>query len=412
MQNMMPNRREFLATSLAALILSSGMKLGSKPKILLRSSWQTVNIGDIGHTPGVLTLLEKHLPEAELWHWPSSLDQGVDELLRTRFPNLVIVQKPEDVKRAFAECDFFLHGSGASLVAQKNVQQWHDETKKPFGIWGITIPTFTPQLVALLNQAQFLFCRDTISLQKAREAGVNLKHMDFGPDGAFNVDLRDDEPAEKFLKENNLEHHKFLCCIPRLRYTPYWLIKKGRKFEEDKNTRNEEMKEHDHAPLREAICEVIRKTDHKILLCPEDMTQMQVSKEMIYDKLPDDVKPRVVWRKDYWLTGEAISTYVRSSGLFGLEMHSPIMCIGNGVPAIVCRFDEQTTKGFMWRDIGLGDWLFDMDKPDEVAKLSATVLSFVTNPKETQDKAKKAWEVVQNQQNTNLQILRECVKLT
>ena len=32
------------------------------PRILLRSSWQTVNIGDIAHTPGVLRLLEKHLP--------------------------------------------------------------------------------------------------------------------------------------------------------------------------------------------------------------------------------------------------------------------------------------------------------------------------------------------------------------
>jgi hypothetical protein len=33
--------------------------------------------------------------------------------------------------------------------------------------------------------------------------------------------------------------------------------------------------------------------------------------------------------------------------LFGLEMHSPIMAIGNGIPAIVGRFAEQTSKGFM-----------------------------------------------------------------
>jgi len=35
------------------------------PSILVRSFWQTVNIGDIGHTPGLLALLEKHLPEVE-----------------------------------------------------------------------------------------------------------------------------------------------------------------------------------------------------------------------------------------------------------------------------------------------------------------------------------------------------------
>jgi len=31
-------------------------------RILLRSSWQNVNIGDIAHTPGMLALLEKHRP--------------------------------------------------------------------------------------------------------------------------------------------------------------------------------------------------------------------------------------------------------------------------------------------------------------------------------------------------------------
>lgn len=46
-------------------------------------------------------------------------------------------------------------------------------------------------------------------------------------------------------------------------------------------------------------------------------------------------------------------------------MHSPIMAVGNGIPAIVCRFEEQTCKGIMWREIGLGDWLFDLDKAEE-----------------------------------------------
>ena len=81
---------------------------------------------------------------------------------------------------------------------------------------------------------------------------------------------------------------------------------------------------------------------------------MAVGREMFWDKLPAEVKQRVVWRERFWLTDEALSTYVRSAGLFGSEMHSPIMAVGNGIPAIVCRFEEQTSKGFMWRDIGLG----------------------------------------------------------
>jgi hypothetical protein len=45
------------------------------------------------------------------------------------------------------------------------------------------------------------------------------------------------------------------------------------------------------------------------------------------------------------------------------------------VPAIVGRFAEQTTKGFMWRSIGLAPWLFDFDVEDDIARFAATVLA-------------------------------------
>jgi hypothetical protein len=67
--------------------------------------------------------------------------------------------------------------------------------------------------------------------------------MEFGPDGAFATDLRDDTKAEAFLQANDLEIGRFLCCIPRLRYTPYWLIpSKQAPFDEKKHARNEVMK--------------------------------------------------------------------------------------------------------------------------------------------------------------------------
>ena len=211
----------------------------------------------------------------------------------------------------------------------------------------------------------FAYFRDSKSLELAKQRGATCPLMEFGPDGAFATDLRDDAKAMAFLKENGLEEGKFLCCIPRLRFTPYWTIHKERAMDPVKHARNEALKEHDHAPHRQAIIEVLRQTQLKVLICPEDQTQMAVGKELLYDALPADVKARAVWRPNYWLTGEAVSVYTRSAGLFGNEMHSPIMCVGNGIPAIVCRWAEQTSKGFMWRDIGLGDWLFDFDKEED-----------------------------------------------
>ena len=105
--------------------------------------------------------------------------------------------------------------------------------------------------------------------------------MEFGPDGAFACDVRDAKKAQTFLSRHNLETGKFVCCIPRLRYTPYWTIpSKNRPLDAVKHARNEEMKEHDHAPLRQAIVEIVRNTDLNVLLCPEDQTQMQVGKEL------------------------------------------------------------------------------------------------------------------------------------
>ena len=408
-------RRDFVqsatAVGFAAALGSALQAQGKRPRrIVLRSSWQTVNIGDIAHTPGVLTLLEQQLPDVEVRLWPSSIADGVEQLLAKRFPKLQFVKGEEGIQRAFDECDFLLHGSGPALVAQKDVARWHKETKKPFGVFGIThSPVVSDMAKELLSAAKFVFFRDTVSMAAVKKAGVTSPIMEFGPDGAFAVDLRNDAAAARFLKANDLQEGKFLCCIPRLRYTPYWLIKKDRAFDEKKHGRNEEMKEHDNKPLRDAIAAVVRETDLKVLVCPEDMSHMAVGKEMILDKLPADVKKRVVWRENYWLTDEALSTYVRSAGLFGNEMHSPIMCIGNGIPAIVCRFEEQTSKGFMWRDIGLGDWLFDLDVPADHERIVPAVLAMAKDPVAAQQKVAKAREFIERRQRETMGVLAKAL---
>jgi polysaccharide pyruvyl transferase WcaK-like protein len=166
------------------------------------------------------------------------------------------------------------------------------------------------------------------------------------------------------------------------------------------------MKEHDHVLLREAIVAVVRRAGMKVLVCPEDSTQMREGKELLVDPLPDDVKPSVVHREAFWLTDEALSTYVRSAGYFGNELHSAIMCTGNGVPAIVCRFVEQTTKGLMWRDIGLADWLFDLDDDADRARLVPAVLAMAQDAAAAKAKAAKAREFIRDRQRETVEVLK------
>jgi hypothetical protein len=172
------NRRTFVASSLVVALrvsLRAAVK-NPRPRIVLRSSWQTINIGDIAHTPGVLALLEKHLPEAELVLWPSTVADGVEEMLRRRFPRLVITKD----RAVIDACDFLLHGSGPYLTAHRDVADWKDRVRKPYGVYGITMaPAGDPGMKImrnngldaatreLLNGASFVFLRDSVSLRVA-----------------------------------------------------------------------------------------------------------------------------------------------------------------------------------------------------------------------------------------------------
>jgi polysaccharide pyruvyl transferase WcaK-like protein len=413
------NRRTFLASASAAALvtaLRAATPAGRAPRILLRSSWQIVNIGDIAHTPGVLTLIERYLPKAEVRLWASGdLSEEVIAMEHRRFPNLVIVKgtigangkasKPE-LADALAWTDFLLHGSGPSLVAARDVAAFAKHVGKPYGVYGITHGTNPPTADerTVFDGARFVFFRDEVSLKLARTQNLKSPIVDFAPDGAFACDLRNDAAADAFLAAHDLTPGQFLCCIPKLRFTPYWLIRNSPK-DETRHARNEAMKVADHAPLLEAINAVVRETKMKILLCPEDKTQMTVNKEQLYDHLPADVKPRVVWREKFWLTDEALSTYVRSAGLFGHEQHSPIMCIGAGIPAIVCRWAEQTTKGDMWRTIGLGDWLFNMDVEADKKKVAPAVLAMAKDPAAARAKAEKARAIVERYQRDTMAVV-------
>ncbi|MCX6955258.1 MAG: polysaccharide pyruvyl transferase family protein [Verrucomicrobia bacterium] len=213
-------RRQFLVHAGAALTSAALLPQllaatgGRAPRIVLRSSWQTVNIGDIGHTPGVLALIEKYLPEAEVSLWPMDVRNGVEEMLRRRFPKLRIVRD----KAGAYENDFLLHGSGPYLTAHRDVAAWKKETGKPYGIYGITMAAAgDPGLKimrnngldeptrALLDGASFVFLRDGVSLQVVKDAGVRCRlSPDARPRGG-EVYLFHSQPAKRAVLESEGE---------------------------------------------------------------------------------------------------------------------------------------------------------------------------------------------------------------
>ncbi|MBC8033527.1 MAG: polysaccharide pyruvyl transferase family protein [Chitinophagaceae bacterium] len=378
--------------------------------ILLRSGWQVENIGDIAHTPAMLALIEKYIPGATVTFWPyySYLPDDEVKMLKRRFPMMRLVSGKLDgdgkastgeLQAAIDSADFLLHNSGPATIAWADLEVFKRITGKPFGVYGVTYGLYNTPERSILSEAAFVYFRDSVSLQKAKDAGIHAPIMEFSPDAVFSIDVTDDEKAATFLTEHDLQKGMFLCCIPKHRITPSWLHKhKNRPIDPVKDARNEEMKEHDHKPLREAITAVVRAANLKVLICHEDETEMSIGKEWLLDKLPEDVRAKTVWLNRPWLTDEAVSIYKQSAGFFGNEMHSPIMCIANDIPAIVVRWEEQSSKGIMWKDIGLNEWLFDFDKEDEILRFVPTVLAMAKDPKTASKKAIQARKFVHSRQ--------------
>lgn len=356
-------RRTFLAASLAALAATPRAKAAAKlRRILLRSSWQTVNIGDIAHTPGMLALLEKHQPAAEITLWPNSLSAEVEKLLLARFPKLKLAKTEGEQAAALEACDFFLHGSGPGLVGRVAAERAR-QAMKPYGFAGVTLnDDELKNNRELLAGAKFVFTRDTDSLAALRAAKIEGPVTAFGPDATFACDVRDEAAADKLLAAHNLEAGKFLCAVPRLRWTPYWEINPERvKPNPERSAVNEAFADRDHAKLREAIVAWVTQTGMKVFVVPEMTYAVPRLKPLLFDPLPAEVQRSVAVMDRYWLTAEAGSVYAKAAAVVSFEMHSPILAVAAGTPAIHLRQPTDTRKGQMWRDVGLERWLFEID---------------------------------------------------
>ena len=452
------NRRRFLASSATAALMLGALrstlfaaaeKAGRPPRILLRSSWQSVNIGDIGHTPGALSLLWKHFPECEITLWPGELGHGSRELLKQGYPRLKFVEgsldadgKPKSpaLAQAWAEADLYLSGSGSGFPAANHAVAFQKATGKPVGVFGVsndpisgigktrdpeggTLKSLRERALALppthlsadlryiMDRAAFFFCRDTITRDYLQAQGVKSPIVEFGPDAQLGMHLRDDAKGLAYLEAAGLEEGKFICVIPRLRYTPYYKIRNTKPTADDtiKDAINDRTTKQDHDKLREMIVAYVRATGNKVMACAEMTYQVQMAKDELVDPLPADVKKNVVWRDTYWLPDEAASIYARAQAVVSVECHSPLIALHNGTPTFYVRQPTDTCKGQMYRDIGADDWFFEIDETSG-AQLWSRLEAIHKNPAAARAKVKSIMTTVEARQKRMVDAVRAAVK--
>jgi polysaccharide pyruvyl transferase WcaK-like protein len=380
----------------------------SAKTILMVSGWQDVNIGDIAHTPGLLNVFQTFMPDAKIILWKRSKGEEVGKLLKKNFPNVDIiygsvdkdknVDNPE-IMDALKKADVMVHGSGPLLVGVDNLAFWVKHTDKPFGVFGTTLQTPSEYHQEILRKASFIYIRETLSIEHLERVGIVGDHIQFAPDATFFMDIRNDQKGDQFLKDAGLEDRKFICVIPRLRFTPYhqfnpnnngWSEAKIKEVE----TVNAAKKEEDHAKLREAMIAYVKETGNKVLVCPEMTYQVDIMDELLIDPLPEEIKPFVI-KRGYWFPDEAASVYRKALAVLSFECHSPIIAAVNETPFFYLRQPEDTIKGHMYYDLGFNDWIFEIEQT-EGSQITDQLREIWTNFSDSQSYLKKGMDQVSN----------------
>lgn len=435
-------RRQALAAAAAAPLFAQG---GKRPKILLRNFWQDVNIGDVGHGPGALTLLYKHFPEAEITLWPKQLGAEPRALVTRGYPKLTIVEgglnsngKPATpaLAKAWADADLYLSGSGSGFPESASALAFLKATGKPIGVFGVSTDPISgigdgrepeggtlEQIRAkaallppkhlpaawrtIMDHASFFFCRDTISVGYLKSQGVKTPILEFGPDAQLGMHLRDDAKGFAYLKANGLEEGKFICVIPRLRYTPYYRIRNTPRVPADdiRDAINNRTTGKDHAKLREMIVAYVKQTGNKVMACAEMTYQVQMAKEVLVDPLPAEIKKNVVWRDTFWLPDEAASVYSKAQAVISVECHSPLIALHNGTPTFYVRQPTDTCKGQMYRDFGAGEWFFEVDETSG-EQLWSRLSAIVRDPKGAKARVRSIMATVESRQKRMVEAVR------
>jgi polysaccharide pyruvyl transferase WcaK-like protein len=402
--------------------------MSNSPTILLRSSWAFGNIGDIAITPGMLRLIEQHIPGADIILHPANSHYEIATYLSDRFPNVQIVEGNHGklgepmtpaLRKAFQKADLYLHASGPNISyghrpydGPIKTEGWRGfdwnstmeplmpfyiarEMGLPFGCFGQGVNFLAPpsELVAksILNDAAFLYTRETDSLQYSQSVGIDAPIMGFVPDCTFAFDMRDEDGADRLMEQYDLEEGKFLVVILRSSALAFTTVEREAK----------------HCyQLRALIKHWIDRTGLPVFLCPETRKDVEPTGRLLHEPLPPKYKSLVKYFDQFWMPCLATSMYQRAHSLLTMDHHSAIMALSVGTPTLHPRDPMAGRKGQIYPDLDLGDWLFDINHT-QTADIQPALDDLIDNPQHARNRVSKAMRKVNQLQADAMKVARD-----
>jgi hypothetical protein len=118
----------------------------------------------------------------------------------------------------------------------------------------------------------------------------------------------------------------------------------------------------------------VKKTGHKVLIAPE-VNQGDGPQQAPHSRSAAAGDPEACREpRNFWNADEAASIFARAHTIVCHEPHSPIIALANGTPIIHTYSEFHSPKCWMFKDIGLPEWLLEMDETP-VEKMAETLFA-------------------------------------
>lgn len=282
----------------------------------------------------------------------------------------------------------------------------------PWGCYGQSFDRFAPPSEYFyrdfLGSAEFLYSRDSDSVELLRRIDVEGPEIGFAPDATFAFDLRDDEAAERLLEELGLEPGRFLVAISHYR------------------ARGEALEK-----FADVLEKWVRRTGLPVLLAPEVSRNLDQYSEELLPLTDEELRPQVRVMNRFWLPDEAASVLQRATAVFSGEMHSIIIALAAGTPSMLFRLQgtgdaadalaaglsreehimSDGLKGRMMEDIGLGEWLVYHAEESDPEDVSRRLVKIFERPVEAREKVREAMQFIEQRQAATMQTVRRAAGL-
>jgi len=92
-----------------------------------------------------------------------------------------------------------------------------------------------------------------------------------------------------------------------------------------------------------------------------------------------------------------------------MECHSPLIALHQGTPTFYVRQPTDTCKGEMYRDIGAGEWLFEIDETDG-SQLWTKLEAVHRDPAAARAKVQSILSFVEERQRYMVAVARQALK--